>query len=381
MKILVSGANGYIGSRLIPRLAARGHQVDCMVRSTKSQVSICEENTRMVVADALQPASLAGVMEGIDVAYYLIHSMSAPGDFDQRDCRAAQHFAVAALESGVSRIIYLGGLASTTSRISLHLQSRHATGEVLREFGPPVIEFRAGIIVGNGSVSFELIRSLTERLPVMICPRWVTTRTQPIAVDDVLDYLVAALDSPASMGQIIEIGGATIETYRSMMLKYARARRLRRWLLRVPVLTPRLSSYWLRLITPVPTSIARPLIEGLRTEVICTSTRAEELFPSIRPMSYADAVEQTLARPLPEDALRAKLPFDPAHVFVRQEGLVCDLRQQVADVLPYAVFARVCLDSPLGNAKIGGSLRRLSLHIFGSPAAQRPNSRSKKFAI
>jgi uncharacterized protein YbjT (DUF2867 family) len=234
--------------------------------------------------------------KAIDVAYYLIHSMSAPGkNFDQRDCSAAKNFVIAAREAGVSRIIYLGGLASKTSKISLHLKSRHATGGVLREFGPPLTEFRAGIIIGNGSVSFELIRYLTERLPVMVCPRWVTTRTQPIALDDVLDYLVAALESSASIGQIIEIGGATIETYRSMMLTYARARRLRRWLLRVPVLTPRLSSYWLRLLTPVSTSIARPLIEGLRTEVICTSTRAEDLFPSIRPMSYSDAVEQTLA--------------------------------------------------------------------------------------
>jgi uncharacterized protein YbjT (DUF2867 family) len=339
MRILVSGANGYVGSRLIPLLAAREHQTDCMVRDA-SQTSPCAANTRVVVADALRPASLAAVMEGIDVAYYLIHSMSAPGDdFDQRDYLAAKNFAMAARQAGVSRIIYLGGLASKTSEISLHLKSRHATGAALREFGPSVTEFRAGIIVGNGSVSYELIRYLTERLPVMICPRWVTTRTQPIAIDDVLDYLVAALESPASMGQIIEIGGATIETYRSMMLRYARARRLRRWLLRVPVLTPQLSSYWLRLVTPVPTSIARPLIEGLRTEVICTNTRAKELFPSIQPMSYSDAVEQALSRPLPDDALRAKLPFHPAHVFVRQEGLVCDVRQKVADASRADVFS------------------------------------------
>jgi uncharacterized protein YbjT (DUF2867 family) len=339
MRILVSGANGYVGSRLIPLLAARGHQTDCMVRDA-SQMSPCAANARVVVADALQPASLAAIMEGTDVAYYLIHSMSAPGeDFDQRDCLAAKNFAMAASQAGVSRIIYLGGLASKTSEISLHLKSRHATGAALREFGPPVTEFRAGIIVGNGSVSYEMIRYLTERLPVMICPRWVTTRTQPIAINDVLDYLVAALESPASMGQIIEIGGATIETYRSMMLRYARARRLRRWLLRVPVLTPRLSSYWLRLLTPAPTSIARPLIEGLRTEVICTNSRAEELFPFIQPMSYSDAIEQALSRPLPDDALCAKVPFHPAHVVVRQEGLVCDVRQKVANASLAGVFS------------------------------------------
>ena len=158
---------------------------------------------------------------------------------------------------------------------------------MLREFGPPVTEFRAGIIVGNGSLSFEIIRCLTERLPVMICPRWVMTRTQPIAISDVLDYLVAALDVPESAGEIVEIGGASIETYRSMMLTYARIRGLKRWLLRVPVLTPRLSSYWLNLVTPFPASITRPLIEGLRTEVVCGSDSAAKLFPGIIPMRYA----------------------------------------------------------------------------------------------
>ncbi len=166
---------------------------------------------------------------------------------------------------------------------------------MLREFGPPLTEFRAGIIVGNGSMSFEIIRCLTERLPVMICPRWVMTRTQPIAIDDVLDYLVSALDVPESKDEIVEIGGASIETYRSMMLTYARIRGLKRWLLRVPVLTPRLSSYWLNLVTPFPAAITRPLIEGLKTEVVCTSGWASTLFPGIVPMRYAAAVEAAVS--------------------------------------------------------------------------------------
>ena len=284
MRILVSGATGYVGSKLIPRLVACGHEVSCMVRDASRTPPRVAETTRVIVADALQPDSLAAAMQGVDVAYYLIHSMAASGgDFQERDWRAARNFAVAAKQAGVGRIIYLGGLASEASQISVHLKSRHETGEALRRFGPPMTEFRAGIVVGNGSFSFELIRYLTERLPVMICPRWVITRTQPVAIDDVLDYPVAALQSPESAGQVIEIGGATIETYRSMMLTYARARGLRRWLLRVPVLTPRLSSYWLRLVTPIPTSIARPLIEGLRTEVVCKNTRAAELFPQYDP--------------------------------------------------------------------------------------------------
>jgi uncharacterized protein YbjT (DUF2867 family) len=348
MRILVSGATGYLGSRLIPRLVAAGHEVSCMVRDAWRVDPRVAESTRIVVADALQPESVSAAMQGIEVAYYLIHSMSASGgDFQERDQLAAHNFAVAARQAGVSRIIYLGGLASETSQISLHLKSRHETGDALRKFGPPVTEFRAGIVVGNGSVSFELIRHLTERLPVMICPRWVITRTQPIAIDDVLDYLVAALQSPESKGKVIEIGGATIETYRSMMLTYARARRLRRWLLRVPVLTPRLSSYWLRLVTPIPTSIARPLIEGLRTEVVCKNTLAAELFPAIQPMGYAAAIEKTLNRALPDESLSAALPSNPAHVFVRRDGILCDVRQALADAPPTDLFSVI--------ARLGGS--------------------------
>jgi uncharacterized protein YbjT (DUF2867 family) len=348
MKILVSGATGYVGSRLVPRLAASGHEVVCMVRDAARAPRGMAESARLVVADALQPESLTAAMRGIDVAYYLIHSISAPGgDFQQRDLNAAHNFALAARQAGVSRIIYLGGLASESPEMSQHLKSRHETGEVLRNFGPPVTEFRAGIIVGNGSVSFELIRYLTERLPIMICPRWVITRTQPIAIDDVLDYLLAALESSESAGQVIEIGGAAVETYRSMMLTYARTRGLRRWLLRVPILTPRLSSYWLRLVTPLPTSIARPLIEGLRTEVVCKSTLAAELFPAIHPMSYAAAVEKTMSRTLPDDSLTENIAVQRAHVFIRREGVLCDVRQGVADASPNAVFSVI--------TRLGGS--------------------------
>ena len=348
MKILISGATGYVGSRLVPYLVACGHEVICMVRHASRASRRVADSTHLVIADALQPESLAAAMQGIDVAYYLIHSMSASGkDFPQQDWRAAHNFAVAARQAGVGRIIYLGALASETSQISAHLKSRHETGEALREFGPPVTEVRAGIIVGNGSVSFELIRYLTERLPIMICPRWVITRTQPIAIDDVLNYLVAALQSPESVGQVIEIGGATIETYRSMMLTYARSRHLRRWLLRVPILTPRLSSYWLRLVTPIPTSIAWPLIEGLRTEVVCRSTRAAELFPAIRPVGYPAAVDKTLTRTLPDDSLTANIPADAAHVFIRRDGILCDVRQVVADASANSVFSVI--------TRLGGS--------------------------
>jgi len=341
MEILVAGATGYVGSKLVPKLASAGHQVRVMARN-RSHVSSFQAAATFVEADALRPASLPAALEGIDVAYYLIHSMGSdePG-FEGRDRLAAHNFATAAKMAGVGRIIYLGGLASQAAEMSVHLKSRQETGSVLRDFGPPVTEFRAGIIVGSGSVSFEMVRSLTERLPVMICPRWVVTRTQPIAIGDVLEYLVAALNVPASIGTIIEIGGATVETYRSMMLLYARARKLRRWLLRVPILTPKLSSYWLRLVTPVPAAIARSLIEGLRTEVVCTSSQAKKLFPQINPMSYPAAVDAAISRRVPDASFQTIIPDETAHVSIRREGLICDTRQIVVSVPPERVFAIV----------------------------------------
>lgn len=345
MKILVSGATGYVGSKLLPLLIEAGYEVIAMVRDKSRKDLFASPKIRVVTADALQPESLPDAFRGIDAAYYLIHSMSASdGDFHQRDLRAARNFATAAREAGVSRIIYLGGLVSDTSEISKHLKSRQESGETLRNFGPPLTEFRAGIIVGNGSISFEMIRCLTERLPVMICPRWVVTRTQPIAIGDVLAYLLEALRSEESTGQIIEIGGATIETYRSMMMTYAKARGLKRWLLRVPILTPRLSSYWLRLVTPIPASIARPLIEGLRTEVVCKSNRASELFPAIRPIGYSEAVEETLNRKLPDDSFRADLVRNDLkgrsqHFFLRKDGVMCDVRQVMASATARQLFS------------------------------------------
>jgi uncharacterized protein YbjT (DUF2867 family) len=305
MKILVTGASGYVGRQLVERLADAGHEVTCMVRDRSRTGAFHGKQGRVVEADALHPETLSAAFEQIDIAYYLIHSMSGHEDgFEERDRRAAYNFATAAKRAGVRRVIYLGGLAAAGTTVSSHLKSRHETGAALRKFGPPLIEFRAAVIVGNGSISFEIIRCLTERLPVMICPRWVVTRTQPIAIDDVLAYLVAALDLRGCVEQPIEIGGATIETYRSMMLTYARQRGLKRWLLGVPVLTPRLSSYWLDLVTPFSPAVSRPLIEGMRSESICTSALAAHLFPGIHPISYDAAVAKALQRPTPSLPLR-----------------------------------------------------------------------------
>ena len=294
--ILLTGATGYIGGRLVPRLLEAGYSVRCLARDpARLEGRPWRSQVEVAAGDCLRADTLPAAMSGVDVAFYLVHSMAGGRDFEQRDLLAARNFAAAARTAGVSRILYVGGLGDPDTDLSEHLRSRQETGGVLRETGVPVTEFRAAVIVGSGSLSFEIIRYLTERLPVMICPRWLYTRAQPIAIRNVLDYLVAALEAPASTGQIIEIGGANVMTYGDMLRGYARARGLKRWLLPVPVLTPRLSSYWLHLVTPVPATIARPLIQGLRNDVVVRSDTARQLFPQIQPLDYDTAVRLALA--------------------------------------------------------------------------------------
>jgi uncharacterized protein YbjT (DUF2867 family) len=293
--ILIAGATGYVGQRLLKRLLALGPMVRILVRKPE-RLSPGVHGKRLEIwqGDVLDVHSLKGALEGIAITYYLIHSMHAGEGFAARDRLAAANFGRAAKAAGVQRIIYLGGLGDSETDLSDHLRSRQETGDVLRRSGVPVTEFRAGIIVGSGSLSFEMIRNLTERIPLMICPRWVYQRTQPIAIDDVLDYLVAALEIQESAGQILEIGGTEVLTYGDLMKGYALVRGLRRFLVPVPVLTPRLSSYWVHWTTPLPAVMARPLIEGLRSEVIVTNDNAKALFPNIQCSDYATAVRQAL---------------------------------------------------------------------------------------
>jgi len=268
--------------------------------------------------------------------------------FHKRDVTAASAFGRAAAAAGVRRIVYLGGLGDPAADLSRHLRSRQETGAALREAGVPVTEFRAAVVVGSGSISFEMIRYLTERLPVMICPQWVYTRVQPIAVDDLLKYLVAALDVPESTGRVVEIGGADVITYGDMMRGYARARGLRRHLQPVPVLTPKLSSYWVHLVTPIPSTIARPLIEGLRNEVVVREHGARELFPGIRPVSYDSAVRAALAsldtgevETSWSDALVTSGGDVQPLVLTTHEGKLIERRQALVAAAPDAVFAVV----------------------------------------
>jgi uncharacterized protein YbjT (DUF2867 family) len=331
----VTGATGYIGGRLVPYLLEHGYDVRVLARDpSRLDGRMWVSQVEIMRGDALQPETLLPAMRDVRAAYYLIHSMSGSGDFHRRDLDAARNFGSAAQDAGLERIIYLGGLGDPEADLSEHLRSRQETGHALAEAGVPVTEFRAAVIVGSGSISFEMIRYLTERLPVMICPSWVYTRVQPIAIRDVLTYLVFALEVPSSQGKIIEIGGADIITYGEMMKGYARERGLKRTLIPVPVLTPRLSSYWVHWMTPVPASITRPLIEGLRNEVIVRKDFAKSIFPDIQPVGYATAVRRALAKlDLGEvetrwtDALVSSQGDRNPVIMKTQEGMIVERRQ------------------------------------------------------
>ncbi len=333
--ILVTGATGYIGGRLVPYLLEAGYRVRVLVRDPERlQGRAWANQVEIAEGDVLKADTLAKAMEGVAVAYYLIHSMIGIEDFRRRDLSAASNFGAAAKSAGVERVIYLGGLGDPEADLSEHLKSRQDTGRELAKSGVPITEFRAAIIVGCGSISFEMIRNLTERIPIMICPRWVFTRVQPIAIQDVLAYLIAALDVPESIGQIIEIGGTDVITYADMMKEYARLRGLKRVLIPVPVLSPRLSSYWVHWMTPVPASITRPLIEGLRNEVIVRQDTAKDLFPEIHPIDYPMAVKHAL-RCLDlgdmetrwTDSLISSQGDQVPVVLKTREGMIIELRQ------------------------------------------------------
>jgi uncharacterized protein YbjT (DUF2867 family)/uncharacterized protein YndB with AHSA1/START domain len=344
--ILLTGATGYIGGRLVPRLVEAGHRVRCLARDPARLAGRhWLPRVEVMVGDCLQRETLPAAMAGVDTAFYLVHSMAGGYDFEERDVTAARNFAAMARAAGVQRIIYLGGLGDPATGLSDHLRSRQATGAALRETGVPITEFRAAVIVGSGSLSFEIIRCLTERVPVMICPKWVFTRVQPIAISNVLDYLAAALDTPESAGRVLEIGGADVMTYGGMLTGYARVRGLRRWLVPVPLLTPRLSSLWVHLVTPVPAAIARPLIDGLRNDVIVRDDTARRLFPQIEPLDYATAVrlalenlEHGLVETVWSDAMTSSQgDAVPVQLTVR-EGMILERRQCTVPAPAEAVY-------------------------------------------
>jgi uncharacterized protein YbjT (DUF2867 family) len=348
---LLTGATGYVGGRLLPELERRGYRVRCLTRRPDALLPRVAATTEVVCGDLSIPATLATAFDGIDTAFYLVHALGTKHDFEAEERAGAEAFAREARAAGVKRIIYLGGLGPEEIR-SPHLRSRHAVGRILRESGIPTFELRASIIIGSGSLSFEMVRALVEKLPVMVTPRWVQRLAQPIGIEDVIAYLLEAAELPASKAGTYEIGGPDQLAYRDLLVTYARLRGLRRLIFRVPVLTPRLSSLWLGLVTPVYARIGRKLVDSIQHDTVVTDQRAREVF-SVVPRGVEEAIRRALAN---EDREFAATRWSDAvsSVGVRSQWggqpfarRVVDARYRVVDVGPARAFNAI--------ERIGGS--------------------------
>ncbi len=278
---LVTGATGYIGGRLIPELLSAGYRVRVLARhADRLKYQPWLSSVEVIEGDAFDESAVLGSLENVDIAYYLLHALMAKDDFESKEAQLAQIFATAAKQQQVKRIVYLGGIISRETVLSAHLQSRADTGEILRASGVPTIELRAGVVIGSGSASFEMLRYLTERLPFMITPKWLNVRIQPIAVRDVLRYLVGAAAIDSKITGAFDIGGPNIFSYKEMMQQYAAAAGLRkRIIIPVPVMTPKLSSGWVGLVTPVPYTLAKRLVSSLKNEVVAAPSEIRSLVP------------------------------------------------------------------------------------------------------
>lgn len=294
MKILLTGATGYIGQRLLPLLIGQGHRVVCLVRDKARfhPAASLRPYLEIVEADLLDAASLQAIPKDIEAAYYLVHSMASHKDYAELEQRAARHFVEALGNTAVRQVIYLSGIVNEDT-LSEHLRSRLRVEETLREGKFSLTTLRAGIIIGSGSASFEIIRDLVEKLPVMVAPKWVKTRCQPIAIANVLEILTGVLNNEGCFGQSFDIGGPDILSYKEMLLGYARVRGLRRFIFTVPVMTPRLSSYWLHFVTSVPYRLASALVDSMSVEVICRDERIQTHVP-FKPIPYEEAIRRAL---------------------------------------------------------------------------------------
>jgi uncharacterized protein YbjT (DUF2867 family)/uncharacterized protein YndB with AHSA1/START domain len=345
-QILVTGVTGYVGGRLVPRLLEAGYSVRCLVRDPERlQGHSWLNQVEIAQGDALDPKSLVACMCGISAAYYLIHGKQAGRNDAIQDLEAARNFTAAAEETGLKRIIYLGELVDPTADLSPYLRSRHETGYLLRQGSVPVTEFRAGMIVGSGSILFEMIRYLAEREPIFICPSWFYSMAQPIAIRDVLAYLIFALEQPASLGRLIEIGGATRLSYADMLCGYANERGLKRLLLRTPVYAPLLSAYWVHMVTPIQWNVILPLIEGLNAESVVRDDLARSLFPNIQPLDFQTALHLALGRVQNDtvetswsDALVTSQGEVRPVKLTTVEGMMLERRNLQVDLPPEAVF-------------------------------------------
>ena len=350
LRVLLTGANGYIGMRLLPLLLAAGHQVHCLVRDPQRFSVAHDPDSGVWVhqADLLAPLADTDLPDRLDAAYYLVHSLSTTGDFADLEARAARNFAAYLADTGARQLIYLGGLGDDGA-LSQHLASRRHVERVLREGEVPVTVLRAGIVVGSGSASFEIIRDLTEKLPVMVAPKWLRSRTQPIAVRDALSYLTGVLDEPRALGETFDIGGPEVLTYQTMLLRYAAVRGLRRWILPVPVLTPRLSSYWLYFVTSTSYPLARNLVDSMTIDVVARDDRIRAIVP-IDPIPYDEAVrlafqkieQQTVVSSWTDAVVssRSALELDRL-VQVPKQGAYHDTRRRALHDPPEAVIERL----------------------------------------
>ncbi|HSG25720.1 MAG TPA: SDR family oxidoreductase [Anaerolineales bacterium] len=345
-KILVTGATGYVGGRLIPRLLSAGYEVRCLVRDeNRLRGYSWLDKVEVVQADLLDPYSLTPALKDISVAYYLVQGMRGARPDPEPDQIAARNFTAAAEKANLEHIIYLGELADPHAELSTFLRSRLDTGEILRSGPVPTTEFRAGMIVGSGSALFEMIRYLTEREPVMICPRWFYTLAQPIAIRNVLDYLVAALEVPECIGEVIEIGGPTQLSYADMLRQYGEVQDLKRVLIPAPVYAPFLSAYWVHLVTPIHWQLVLPLIEGLHAESLITDQQAKQLFPEIELLDYQTAVRLALdvirrgkVETSWSDALVSSAGDLTPYQFSVEIGMMIERRQRLLNLSPEAVF-------------------------------------------
>lgn len=316
--VLIAGATGYVGGELLNRLLDASYTVRCLARRPEALRAKAHPGLEVVEGDVLDFRSVRSAMVGVRSAYYLVHSMGSTQSFEEQDRTGAQNFAIAARDAGVQRIIYLGGLGRSSDRLSRHLRSRQEVGEILSSAGVPVIEFRASVVIGSGSLSFEMIRALVERLPVMIAPRWVSIDAQPIAIADLLAYLLAAIDYPIEANKIFEIGGADRVSYGGLMREYARQRGLKRLVITVPFLTPRLSSLWLGLVTPHYVRVGRKLIDSIRHSTVVEDPSALSAF-GIRPCGFREAISDAIhadRRHLKTDSRMIHVNASPADAFL-----------------------------------------------------------------
>jgi len=343
--ILVTGATGYVGGRLVPRLLEAGYRVRVLVRDRERlQGRSWLDKVEVVTGNALAMDTLNKALRDVSVAYFLIHGKKGGRGDAEHDLTIARNFAHAAKQMDVERVIYLGELVDPTMDLSPYLRARHETGYILRYGGVPVTEFRAGMIVGSGSVLFEMIRYLSEREPLLLCPAWFFSQAQPIAIRDVLFYLIGALETPESIGRMIEVGGPTRLTYAEMLLEYAKERGLKRILVRLPVNAPRLSAYWVHMVTPIHWRLVLPLIEGLRAKLIVRDGTARKLFPKIKPINFQTAVHLALGRIQRDDvetswsdALVTVAGNIKPYKFRVEEGMYIETRQILIDLDPEAV--------------------------------------------